>query len=120
MGKKVGFGIGELKAYKVDGRPAPAMGETAWPFRCLPPQTWSVRDFVWTDLQTLRLAIATWEKGASWRAQGWAGENGDRSDRALHSSQVAVGDHPTLCGVKNKKPFLKIGEGEESWDCCSG
>ncbi len=28
-----------------------------------------------------RLAIATWEKGASRRAQGWAGENGDRSDR---------------------------------------
>jgi len=41
----------------------------------------------------MRLAIATWEKGASWRAQGWEGENGDRSDRALHSSQVA-GGHP--------------------------
>jgi len=36
------------------------------------------------------LAIATWEKGASWRAQGWAGENGDRSDNALHPSQVAA------------------------------
>jgi len=33
------------------------------------------------DLRTLRLAIATWEKGASWRDQGWAGENGDRSHR---------------------------------------
>ena len=33
-----------------------------------------------------------WEKGASWRAQGWVGENGDRSDRALHprKSQVAT------------------------------
>jgi hypothetical protein len=28
-------------------------------------------------------------KGASWRAQGWAGENGDRDERAMHPSQVA-------------------------------
>src|SRR6476646_12152886 len=36
VGKKVGFGIGKLKAgSKVDGRPAPAMGETAWLYRCL-------------------------------------------------------------------------------------
>jgi hypothetical protein len=41
----------------------------------------------------MRLAIAAWEEGASWRAQGWAGENGDRSDRAMHPSQVA-GGHP--------------------------
>ena len=27
----------------------------------------------------MRLAIAAWEKGASWRAQGWAGKNGDRA-----------------------------------------
>ena len=42
------------------------------------------------------VAIATWEKGASWRAQGWAGENGDRSDRTLHPSQVAAFDHPAF------------------------
>ena len=27
------------------------------------------------DLRTVRLAIAAWEKGASWRDRGWAGEN---------------------------------------------
>ena len=37
--------------------------------------TWSVPDFVRTDLRTVRLAIAAWEKGASWRDRGWAGEN---------------------------------------------
>src|SRR6476660_9893096 len=36
--------------------------------------TWSVWTFVRTNLQTM-LAIAAWEKGTSWRAQGWAGEN---------------------------------------------
>jgi hypothetical protein len=46
------------------------------PVAGLAPQTWSVLDFVRTDLRTLRLAIATWEKGVSWRAQGWAGEPG--------------------------------------------
>jgi hypothetical protein len=40
------------------------------------------------------LAIAAWEKGASWRAQGWAGENGDHNDRSLHPSQIAQGDYP--------------------------
>jgi hypothetical protein len=30
------------------------------------------------------------KKGASWRAQGLAGENGDRNDNALHPSQVAA------------------------------
>jgi hypothetical protein len=50
--------------------------------------TCSVPDFVRTDLRTMRLAIAAWEEGASWRAQGWAGENGDRSDRAMHPSQA--------------------------------
>jgi hypothetical protein len=40
--------------------------------------TWSVPDFVRTDLRTVRLAIA----------------RGDRSDRALHPSQVAGGDQP--------------------------
>jgi len=43
------------------------------------------------DLQTWRLAIVTWEKGASWRAQGWAGEKDDRSSGAVHLSQVAGG-----------------------------
>jgi hypothetical protein len=63
-----------------------------------------------TDLQTVRLAIAAWEEGAfrvidckaigGWAGEknrlGWAGENGDRSDRALHPSHVAVGSifHP--------------------------
>jgi hypothetical protein len=64
------------------------------PVAGLAPQTWSVLDFVRTDLRTLRLAIATWEKGVSWRAQGWAGENGDRSDRVMHPSQIAKSDQP--------------------------
>ena len=34
------------------------------------------------------LAMPPGEKGASWRARGWVGEN-DRSDRALHPPQVA-------------------------------
>ena len=57
-----------------------------------------------TDLRTVRLAIAPWEKGASREidcraigglggckrfAQGWVGENADLSDRTLHPSQVA-------------------------------
>src|SRR6476646_1862484 len=53
--------------------PSPAMGRTAWPSCCLAPQLGPFWTFFRTDLQTM-LAIADWEKGASWRAQGWAGE----------------------------------------------
>ena len=42
--------------------------------------TWSVLDFVRTDLRTERLAIAC----------------GDLSDRVMHPSQVAGGDPSTL------------------------
>ena len=55
--------------------------------------TWSVPDFVRTDLRTVRLAIAAWEEGASWRTQGWAGENGDRSDRVLHPRKSPAVTH---------------------------
>jgi hypothetical protein len=48
--------------------PAQARVKPHDPVACLAPQTWSVLDFVRTDLRTLRLAIAF----------------GDRSDRALH------------------------------------
>ena len=41
------------------------------------------------------VAIATWEKGASWRAQGEAGENGDRSDRPMHPRKAQVVTRPT-------------------------
>jgi hypothetical protein len=41
----------------------------------------------------LCLAIASKDKGMPWRVQGWADENGDRSDKALHPSQVAR-SHP--------------------------
>ena len=61
---------------------APAMGNRMALSR-LGSATWSVLDFVRTDLRTVRLAIATWDKGASWRDQGWAGENVDRRDKAL-------------------------------------
>ena len=44
--------------------------------------TWSVPDFVRTDLRTVRLAIAC----------------GDLSDRVMHPSQVAGGDHPPSYG----------------------
>ena len=37
------------------------------------------------------LAIGVWEKGASWRDRGWAGENADRSSGAVHLSQSAGG-----------------------------
>src|SRR6478672_8021756 len=79
VGKKVRFGIGKLK------------GATRWMVVLLrrwvkphgPLAGW-LRNLVHpglrrTDLRTM-LAIATWGKGASWRAQGWEGENGDRSD----------------------------------------
>ena len=70
---------------------APAMGETAWPYPCLAPQTCSVPDFVRTELQTLRLAIAP----------------SDRRDRAMHPSQIADGHHPSsLCEGK---------ENEQAW-----
>src|SRR5690349_8207692 len=36
------------------------------------------------------LAIASWEKGASWRAQGWAGEKGRAPRGPCNSSQVAA------------------------------
>ena len=42
------------------------------------------------DLRTVRVAIAAWAKRTSWRAQGWAGENGDHNDRAMQPSQVAA------------------------------
>ncbi len=37
------------------------------------------------------LAIAAWEKGASWRAPGRAGENGNRSDTSLEGIIRASG-----------------------------
>ena len=94
------------KRYKVDGCLLLQRWKTAWLSRCLAPQTWSVQDCVRTDRRTLRLAIATWEKGASWRTQGWAGENGDRSDRAMHPSQVAGRNHPSCAGHKNQDALL--------------
>ena len=54
--------------------PAAPRWVNASPYRCLAPQTWSVLDFIRTDLRTLRLAIAC----------------GERSERALHPSQVTV------------------------------
>src|SRR5687767_14572329 len=50
------------------------------PVRCLAPQTWSVPDFVRTDLRTVRLAIAC----------------SDRSHRALHprKSQTVTPNSP--------------------------
>ena len=54
------------------------------PWRCLAPQTWSVPDFVRTDLRTLRLAIA----------------KSDRSDRTLYPRKSqAVTPHPQM-GVR--------------------
>ena len=44
----------------------------------------------------MRLVIAAWEEGASRRAQGWAGVNGDRSTSACTSrkSQQDSTIHP--------------------------
>jgi hypothetical protein len=69
--------------------PAPAIGRTAWLYRCLAPQTWSVQDFVRTDLRTLRLAIAS----------------GDRTNSALHLSHVAEGHHPPDAGKGNERAW---------------
>ena len=48
-----------------------------------------------------------WEKGASWRAQGLAGENGDRSSGAVHFSQVVGGTHR---GPPGDRVSLRTGE----------
>jgi len=72
-------------------------GKTAVRSHCLAPQTWSIFGFARMDLRTLRLAIANREKGASWRDQGWAGENGDRSASALQPSQIAGKALSALC-----------------------
>ena len=45
--------------------------------------TCSILDQGLNGTSNMRIAIAAWEKGASWRAQGWAGEKGDRTDRAM-------------------------------------
>jgi len=52
----------DRSAGMVAGRPAPAMGGTAWLYRLLGSANWSVQDFVRTDLHTLRLAIACSER----------------------------------------------------------
>jgi len=49
--------------------------------------TCSVRDFVQTDLRTVRLAIA----------------KGDRSDRVIHPSQVAGHDDPPYAEYGNEE-----------------
>ena len=49
--------------------------------------TWSVLDFVRTDLRTVRLSIA----------------NGDHSDRVMHPSQVAGHDDPPYAGLGNEE-----------------
>ena len=51
----------------------------------LAPQTCSVLDECLNGLRTLRLDIATWEKDAYRRAQGWAGENGDRTTEIMRA-----------------------------------
>ena len=97
--------IGSKELAEVEGRLfAQAMDNPAGLYPGLAPQTWSVLDFVRTDLRTLRLAIAAWEKGASRindckqsvggrvkrRAQGWAGEIGDRRDEGPASVATRI------------------------------
>jgi hypothetical protein len=53
----------------------------------------------------MRLAIAFWEKGASWRAQGWAGEKGPHRQSHV-TSQVAPGSD---MGAIPKKAASKLG-----------
>jgi len=62
-------------------------GRAAWSSRCLAPQlvpsqTESERNFE-------QCSPSPWEKGASWRAQGWAGENKrpHRQDQATLASR---------------------------------
>ena len=56
--------------------------------------TWSVRDFVRTDLRTVRLAIAY----------------GDRSDRVMHPSQVAGHDDPPYAGRGTEEGGARMGK----------
>ena len=70
-------------------------GETAWPCRWLGSATWSVLDFVRTDLRTVRLAIA----------------KGDRSDRVMHPSQVAGHDDPPYERHGNEDDGARLGRG---------
>ena len=46
--------------------------------------TCSILDQGLNGTSNMRIAIAAWEKGASGRAQGWAGEKDDRNDRAMY------------------------------------
>src|SRR6476620_502970 len=78
------------------------------------------------DLRTLRLALATWEKGASrvndCKAiggsvgekidQGWADENGEHSASALQPSQVAGKALSTSLERQNKQAW------KEHLGCC--
>ena len=51
-----------------------ALDKPHGPIVCLAPQTWSLPDYVRTDLRTLRLAIAC----------------GDHNDRAMHHRKCAA------------------------------
>jgi hypothetical protein len=55
------------------------------------------------------LAIAIWEKGASWRAQGWAGENGEQNDLATNPPQVAATNQPHPNGSENERAGPRLG-----------
>jgi hypothetical protein len=64
-----------LPAQAMDKRQGPIL---AWLRKLGPSETLSERTF--------RQCVSPsppWEKGASWRAQGWAGENADRRDKAF-------------------------------------
>lgn len=53
----------------------------------------------------MRIAIATWEKGASWRDRGWRVRM-DRNDRTMHPLQVAR--NPTILTQRVKgRPWSK-------------
>jgi hypothetical protein len=64
-------------------------GKTACSYRCLAPQTWSVPDFVRTDLRTVRLAIAC----------------GDRRDRAMHPRKAQAVTRPARWKKDNEQAW---------------
>ena len=64
--------------------------------------TWSVLDFVRTDLRTVRLAIV----------------KGDRSDRVIHPSQVAGHDDPPYAEHGNEEGGARLGKVHVS--ACAG
>ena len=90
---------------------APAMGETAWPCRCLAPQLVPS----WTSSErTFEQSVSPSPHGKRARLGAprvWAGENGDRSDRTLHPIASRVRPPSTSTSRRDKRASLEGASG---------